>query len=95
MHIFSLDLLAHLRDYPWTCNADSGAGDADLHRLLHLEQEPRGNVDPPAWWPSYAGDIVFDNVTIRYSQHLDPALSDISVRIPGGSTTALLGRTGD
>ncbi|KAL8825841.1 MAG: hypothetical protein Q9191_004170 [Dirinaria sp. TL-2023a] len=63
--------------------------------LLHLEQEPQGNVDPPAWWPSYTGDIVFDNVTIRYAQHLDPALSDISVRIPGGSTTALLGRTGD
>ena len=68
---------------------------ADSYRLLHLEQEPRGNLEPPAWWPSYTGDIVFDNVTIRYSQHLDPALSDISVRIPGGSTTALLGRTGD
>ena len=62
--------------------------------LLHLEQEPPGDVDPPAWWPSYNGDIVFEDVTIRYAPHLDPSLSDISFRIPAGSTTALLGRTG-
>ncbi|KAF6221739.1 hypothetical protein HO133_001707 [Letharia lupina] len=62
--------------------------------LLHLEQEPAGTVDPPAWWPSYAGDIVFEDVTIRYAPHLSPSLSSISFCIPGGSTTALLGRTG-
>lgn len=62
--------------------------------LLNLEQEPAGTVDPPAWWPSYAGDIVFEDVTIRYAPHLSPSLSSISFCIPGGSTTALLGRTG-
>lgn len=62
--------------------------------LLNLEQEPPGPVEPPAWWPSYDGDIVFENVTIRYAPHLEPSLSDISFRIPAGSTTALLGRTG-
>ncbi|KAL8818729.1 MAG: hypothetical protein Q9223_002701 [Gallowayella weberi] len=62
--------------------------------LLHLEQEPHGSIDPPARWPSYNGDIVFDNATIRYAPHLDPSLTDISFRIPAGSTTALLGRTG-
>ncbi|KAL9581796.1 MAG: hypothetical protein Q9212_003684, partial [Teloschistes hypoglaucus] len=62
--------------------------------LLHLEQEPPGTIDPPAWWPSYSGDIVFENVTIRYAPHLDPSLTGISFRIPAGSTTALLGRTG-
>ena len=61
--------------------------------LLHLEQEPPGHVDPPAWWPS-AGDVVFENVTIRYAPHFDPSLTGISFRIPGGSSTALLGRTG-
>ncbi|KAL8690584.1 MAG: hypothetical protein Q9218_004004 [Villophora microphyllina] len=61
--------------------------------LLHLEQEPPGSVDPPAWWPSYSGDIVFEDVTIRYAPHLDPSLTGISFRIPAGSTTALLGRT--
>ncbi|KAL8872095.1 MAG: hypothetical protein Q9174_002218 [Haloplaca sp. 1 TL-2023] len=62
--------------------------------LLHLEQEPLGTIEPPAWWPSYAGDVVFENVTIRYAPHLEPSLKDISFRIPAGSTTALLGRTG-
>lgn len=62
--------------------------------LLHLEQEPPGSVDPPARWPSYNGDIVFEDVTIRYAPHLDPSLTGISFRIPAGSTTALLGRTG-
>ncbi|KAL8937476.1 MAG: hypothetical protein Q9211_003669, partial [Gyalolechia sp. 1 TL-2023] len=61
--------------------------------LLHLEQEPPGTTDPPAWWPSFNGDIVFEDVTIRYAPHLDPSLKNISLRIPAGSTTALLGRT--
>lgn len=62
--------------------------------LLHLEQEPPGSIDPPARWPSYNGDIVFEDVTLRYAPHLDPSLTGISFRIPAGSTTALLGRTG-
>lgn len=62
--------------------------------LLHLRQEPAGVVNPPARWPAYSGDINFEDVTVRYAPHLDPSLSSISFRIPGGSTTALLGRTG-
>lgn len=62
--------------------------------LVHLNQEPAGIVAPPAWWPSYRGDIVFEDVTIRYAPQLDPSLSSMSFCIPGGSTTALLGRTG-
>lgn len=62
--------------------------------LLHLVQEPLGDVEPPASWPLYGGDIVFENVTIQYAPHLEPALSNISLTIKGGSTTALIGRTG-
>ena len=62
--------------------------------LIHLEQEPEGNITPPAWWPSLSGDIVFDNVTIQYAPHLDPALAGISFTVKGGSKTAVLGRTG-
>lgn len=62
--------------------------------LLHLEQEAPGKVDPPASWPLYGSDIVFENVTIQYAPHLEPALSNISFTIKGGSTTALIGRTG-
>lgn len=62
--------------------------------LLHLEQEPPGTVSPPAWWPSFTGDIVFDSVTMKYAPHLDPALDNISFTIKGGSKTAVIGRTG-
>ena len=62
--------------------------------LLHIDQEARGAVTPPAWWPSSSGNIVFRNVTIRYAPHLDPALSGVSFTIQGGSKTAIIGRTG-
>ncbi|TIA13351.1 P-loop containing nucleoside triphosphate hydrolase protein [Aureobasidium pullulans] len=62
--------------------------------LLHLEQEPAGEIDPPAYWPSYDSDVVFEKVTIRYAPHLDPALSDVSFTLKGGSNTAVIGRTG-
>ncbi|KAH6719732.1 ABC transporter-like protein [Leptodontidium sp. MPI-SDFR-AT-0119] len=62
--------------------------------LLHLQQEAPGKFMPPASWPLYGSDIVFEDVTIQYAPHLDPALSNISLTIKGGSTTALIGRTG-
>ena len=62
--------------------------------LLHLEQEPKGDVSPPAWWPSLSGDIVFNGVVIKYAPHLDPALAGISFTVKSGSKTAVIGRTG-
>ena len=62
--------------------------------LLDLEQETPGVVDPPAHWPTYSGDIVFEDVSIRYAPNLDPALQNITLRIPAGSNTAVIGRTG-
>jgi ABC-type multidrug transport system fused ATPase/permease subunit len=65
-----------------------------VDELLHIEEESHGTLEPPASWPKYGSDITFENVTIRYAPHLDPSLTDISLRIPGGSTTAIVGRTG-
>ncbi|KAJ5174294.1 uncharacterized protein N7482_000171 [Penicillium canariense] len=65
-----------------------------VDELLHIEEETPGTIDPPAAWPTYGSDIIFENVTIRYAPHLDPSLTDVSLQIPGGSTTALTGRTG-
>lgn len=62
--------------------------------LLHLEQEPPGTIDPPASWPSRSGDIEFDNLTIRYAPHLEPALNNISFNIKAGDKVVLIGRTG-
>lgn len=65
-----------------------------IDELLHVDQEPPGAITPPASWPKFGADIVFEDVEIRYAPHLDPSLSNINLRIPGGSTTALIGRTG-
>lgn len=65
-----------------------------VDELLHIEQESPGTLEPPASWPKFGSDIVFEDVTIRYAPHLDPSLNNISLRIPGGSTTAVIGRTG-
>lgn len=62
--------------------------------LMDLDEEPRGDLKPPAAWPGYDDDIVFDNVTVRYAAGLDPSLRNISFRIPAGATVAVTGRTG-
>jgi ABC-type multidrug transport system fused ATPase/permease subunit len=62
--------------------------------LLEIEQEPEGTYDPPASWPRFGSEITFEKVTVRYAPHLDPSLTNISLNIPGGSTTAVIGRTG-
>ncbi|TAQ86636.1 hypothetical protein B7494_g5061 [Chlorociboria aeruginascens] len=62
--------------------------------LLHLDQEKPGEISPPAWWPSLNGDIMFEDVTIKYAPHLDPSLSNLTFHIPAGSQTVIVGRTG-
>ncbi|KAH1385256.1 hypothetical protein KXX54_002964 [Aspergillus fumigatus] len=65
-----------------------------IDELLRIEQENPGTIEPPACWPRFGQDITFDDVTIRYAPHLEPSLRSISLTIPGGSTTAVIGRTG-
>ncbi|KAL2189974.1 P-loop containing nucleoside triphosphate hydrolase protein [Thermothelomyces heterothallicus CBS 203.75] len=62
--------------------------------LLDLDQEPQGPVKPPASWPHYGDDIVFDNVTLRYAPTLNPVLKNLTFTIPGGANVAVTGRTG-
>lgn len=65
--------------------------------LLDLDQEDNADTPakkPPAAWPTYSDDITFDKVTLRYAANLDPSLSNVSFRIPAGSTVAVTGRTG-
>lgn len=61
---------------------------------VHAVREDAGDVMPPAHWPSTSDDIVFDNVVVRYAPHLDPVLKNMSITLKGGSTVALVGRTG-
>jgi ABC-type multidrug transport system fused ATPase/permease subunit len=61
--------------------------------LTEIEQEDPGSIMPPASWPKFGADITFDDVTVRYAPHLPPSLIDVSLSIPGGCTTAIVGRT--
>jgi ABC-type multidrug transport system fused ATPase/permease subunit len=65
-----------------------------IDELMRIEQEPTGDLMPPASWPAFNAEVVFEGVTIRYAEHQEPALKDIDVTIPGGSTTVVVGRTG-
>lgn len=62
--------------------------------LLDIEKEAPGVVDPPAHWPTFSGDIEFVDATIRYAPNLEPALQNLTLKIPAGSNTAVIGRTG-
>jgi ABC-type multidrug transport system fused ATPase/permease subunit len=65
-----------------------------IDELIRIDQEPSGDLMPPASWPKFNAEIVFEDVTIRYAEHQEPALKDVNVTIPGGSTTVVVGRTG-
>ena len=62
--------------------------------FLHLETEEPGSITPPASWPSYNSAIEFRNVTVHYTPTSPPALTDVTATLPGGTHTAIVGRTG-
>ena len=68
---------------------------ASTQRVMNLLNTPvtipTGSVAIPA--TQVSGDIVFENVTFGYSDR-HPILKDLSLRIPAGKTTAIVGATG-
>jgi ATP-binding cassette, subfamily C (CFTR/MRP), member 1 len=58
------------------------------------QDPPQRDIEPSATqWPS-TGRVEFKNVTLRYKMDQEPALKDVSLDIPGGSTMGVCGRTG-
>ncbi|PZO21747.1 MAG: ABC transporter [Leptolyngbya foveolarum] len=68
---------------------------ASTQRVMNLLDTPvairPGDVALPA--TQVSGEIVFDNVTFSYRDRL-PILKDLSLRLPAGKTTAIVGATG-
>lgn len=68
---------------------------ASTARVMNLLDTPvairPGEVSLPT--TQVSGDIVFDGVTFGYRDRL-PILKDLSLRIPAGKTTAIVGATG-
>lgn len=71
-------------------------GTASLGRMrLVLEAEPAIKDEPPFAEPSrFAGEVRFKDLSFSYRPGLPPALHDISLDVPAGSTVAIVGRTG-
>ncbi|PHH81507.1 hypothetical protein CDD82_609 [Ophiocordyceps australis] len=65
--------------------------------LNRIPEEPNTNGDDdslPLDWPTCHDNINFEGVSFRYADDLPDVLQDVSFMIPGGSTCAVLGRTG-
>ncbi|KAK1757526.1 P-loop containing nucleoside triphosphate hydrolase protein [Echria macrotheca] len=61
--------------------------------FTEIETEPDGGVDAPAGWPS-AGRIEVRNLTVAYSEKLEPVLRDVTFTIEPGQRVGIVGRTG-
>lgn len=61
-----------------------------------IDQEPPRIIEsnrPPSDWP-HAGNIVVQNLEVRYSPSLPPVLSDVSFDVKAGEKVGIVGRTG-
>ena len=80
----------------WVINLIQQA-EASMKRLNNIFAEPLEIEDTEITDHSIKqinGDIEFSNVSFRYSDVLPPVLKNINLKIPKGSTTAIMGYTG-
>ncbi|KAF5718582.1 bile acid transporter [Fusarium mundagurra] len=62
--------------------------------LNRIPEEPSGDIEPPQDWPRPCDSVRFQNMSFKYADDLPSVLDNVSFEIPGGSTCAVLGRTG-
>ncbi|KAF4968372.1 hypothetical protein FSARC_4169 [Fusarium sarcochroum] len=62
--------------------------------LNRVPEEPSGDIEPPEDWPRPCDSVRFDSMSFKYADDLPSVLDGVSFEIPGGSTCAVLGRTG-
>lgn len=65
-----------------------------VNMLNRIPAEPQGGEEPPEDWPRPCDDVTFEEMSFRYDDDLPSVLDKITLTIPGGSTCAVLGRTG-
>ncbi|KAJ7786610.1 pleiotropic drug resistance ABC transporter [Mycena metata] len=64
---------------------------------LDVPQEAPAIVEksrPPAYWPSTSGELVVDNLVVRYAPDLPPVLRNLSFSIKPSEKIGVVGRTG-
>ncbi len=76
-------------------NSEMKRGEASLDRLELVLKEPLVITDPasPVTVDRLRGEVRFENVTFAYSDG-EPALKNVSIAIPAGTTCALVGPSG-
>ncbi|CAM1505044.1 Fc.00g106810.m01.CDS01 [Cosmosporella sp. VM-42] len=65
-----------------------------VDQLNAITPEETGDEIPPEDWPRPGDAVSFQNVHFHYAPGLPTVLDRVSFEIPGGSTCAILGRTG-
>lgn len=65
----------------------------DQYLQLETEENYDGTIDPPFAWPSQ-GVVRFENVAMKYREHLTPAISNINFTTMAFERIAIVGRTG-
>jgi ABC-type multidrug transport system fused ATPase/permease subunit len=64
-----------------------------VEEYLGIESENFDGQEPPAHWPS-SGNIVIENISVRYSSEFPKVLQNVSLEIQSGHKIAVCGRTG-
>ena len=72
----------------------SAASMQRLAKVLDIEPEIKNTASTNRNITELKGDIVFNNVTLRYRPELEPALRNVNLHIPNGKSLAIIGRTG-
>ncbi|GAB0135532.1 hypothetical protein EsDP_00003867 [Epichloe bromicola] len=65
-----------------------------VNALNKIPEEPTGDDEPPEDWPRPCDSVKFESMSFRYDESLPAVLDKVTFEIPGGSTCAVLGRTG-
>ncbi|KAG0304127.1 hypothetical protein BGZ98_005900 [Dissophora globulifera] len=67
-----------------------------IAEYMNLDEEPPAIIEgsrPPASWP-YAGEIVVDHLTMKYTADAPSVIKDVSFTIKAGEKVGIVGRTG-
>lgn len=65
-----------------------------VNMLNKIPEEPSGGDEPPEDWPRPCDDVKFESMSFKYADELPAVLEKVTFEIPGGSSCAVLGRTG-
>ncbi|GAO19982.1 uncharacterized protein UV8b_03344 [Ustilaginoidea virens] len=65
-----------------------------VNMLNKIPEEPNGGDEPSDDWPRPCDDVKFETMSFKYDKDLPAVLDKVTFEIPGGSTCAVLGRTG-